>query len=263
MLASIKYHQFTTPLGHTNCEVLTAEWDAAEAKYEEAVSKHEKWKAMKAKEAWAEALRLKEVARSAKLEALRQQALEKKWLRLEAEEKEQLWLEDEEKQWRLKQKELVEAMAKKVLDDLVKAKEKEDEDNEKLLAAAGFVPSSEEGDSESDPTDLKAVATAELRKRHKIAEGKKKVGSAETRKHISGAVYTGNECCGKCQTDKATCFVHGRVRTCQRCHIKKVQCTFNKGDDNGSSMESTSVLEILQDISARLACLEDKMEEDL
>ncbi|KAK0449356.1 hypothetical protein EV421DRAFT_1732628 [Armillaria borealis] len=183
-----------------------------------------------------------------------------------AEEKERLWLEDKEKQQRLKQKVLAEAMVKKVLDDLAKAKEKEDEDNEKLLAATRFVPSGEEGDSKSDLMDLKAVAMAKLRKRHKIAEGKKKVGSVETQKRIEpepmaqDKVYTGSECCGKCRTDKVTCFVHSGVCTCQHCHVKKVQCTFNKGGDNGSSAESTSVLEILQDISARLACLEDKVE---
>ncbi|SJL06756.1 uncharacterized protein ARMOST_10098 [Armillaria ostoyae] len=73
-------------------------------------------------------------------------------------------------------------------------------------------------------------------------------------------VYTGSECCGKCWTDKATCFVCGGVRTCQHCCVKKVQCMFNKGGDNGGSTESTSVMEILQDISARMACLDDKVE---
>ncbi|KAK0421776.1 hypothetical protein EV421DRAFT_1915322 [Armillaria borealis] len=125
---------------------------------------------------------------------------------------------------------------------------------------------------------------AKLRKRCKIAEGKKKVGSAEAQKHkfqsasvvesggedgnvsagplvpkhlktepepmAQDKVYTGSEHCGKCQTDKATCFICSRVRTCQYCCVKKARCTFNKGGDDGGSTESTSVLEILQDISA-------------
>ncbi|PBK71030.1 hypothetical protein ARMSODRAFT_1017799 [Armillaria solidipes] len=73
-------------------------------------------------------------------------------------------------------------------------------------------------------------------------------------------VYTGSECCSKCQTDKTTCFVCSGVRTCQCCHVKKVWCTFNKGGDDGGSMESTSVWELLQDISARLMHLENKVE---
>ncbi len=47
---------------------------------------------------------------------------------------------------------------------------------------------------------------------------------------------------------------------CQRCHVKKVQCSFNKGSDEGCSADSTSIMELLQDISSRLACLEDKVE---
>ncbi|KAK0447952.1 hypothetical protein EV421DRAFT_1900607 [Armillaria borealis] len=138
---------------------------------------------MKAKEAQAEALRLKEVAWAAKLEALKQQVLEKEWLRLEVEEKKRLWVETKEKQWKLDlEKGLEEATAKKVLKDLAKAKEKADEDNEKLLAAAGFVPSGKEGDSELDLADLKTVAMDELRRRCRIAEEKKKVGPAESRK---------------------------------------------------------------------------------
>ncbi len=66
--------------------------------------------------------------------------------------------------------------------------------------------------------------------------------------------------CGKCWADKATCFIHGSLRTCQRCHIKKARCSFNKGSNNGGSADSTSVMELLQDISSRLAHLEDKVE---
>ncbi len=65
--------------------------------------------------------------------------------------------------------------------------------------------------------------------------------------------------CGKCRADKANCFIHGRIRTCQRCRVKKAQCLFNKGSDDGGSAESTTVMELLQDISSRLACLEDKV----
>ncbi|KAK0430296.1 hypothetical protein EV421DRAFT_1913101 [Armillaria borealis] len=98
-----KYHQSATPepyesaptsIGLTSDEykALTNKRITMEERYNEAVSRHEEWKAAKAKGAWA-----------AKLEVLRQQELEK--------EKEQLWLEAEEKQWKLdlKQKELEEA----------------------------------------------------------------------------------------------------------------------------------------------------------
>ncbi len=39
-----------------------------------------------------------------------------------------------------------------------------------------------------------------------------------------------------------------------------MRCSFNKGSDNSRSAESTTVMELLQDISSRLACLEDKVE---
>ncbi|KAK0430295.1 hypothetical protein EV421DRAFT_1913100 [Armillaria borealis] len=189
------------------------------------------------------------------------------------------------------------AMAKKVLDDLAKAKEKakekKDEDNEKLLVAAGIVPSGEERDSESDPVDRKTVAMAKLRKRCRIAEGKKKAGSMDSwkrkfqlasvvesgedgnalvgllgPKHLKtehepmaqDKVFTGSGHCGKCHTNKAICFVHGGVHMCQRCHVKKVRCTFNKGGEDSGTAESPSILESLQDISSRLTYLEDKVE---
>ncbi len=47
---------------------------------------------------------------------------------------------------------------------------------------------------------------------------------------------------------------------CQRCRVKKAWCSFNKGSDDGGSTESTTVMELLQDISSRLAHLEDKVE---
>ncbi len=70
---------------------------------------------------------------------------------------------------------------------------------------------------------------------------------------------------GKCQADKATCFICGSLQTCQWCCIKKARCSFNKGSDDSGTVESTTVMELLQDISSRLACLEDKVEhvEDL
>ncbi|KAK0429525.1 hypothetical protein EV421DRAFT_1914619 [Armillaria borealis] len=142
---------------------------------------------------------------------------------------------------------------KKVLDDLVKAKEKEDEDNKKLLAAARIVVSGEDGNTsvvESGGEDGNALAGPLVPKCLKT----------EPEPMAQDKVYTGSECCGKCRTDKAICFVHGRVCTCQHCHVKKAQCTFNKGGDDSGTMESTSVLKILQDISARLAHLEDKMD---
>ncbi|SJL06757.1 uncharacterized protein ARMOST_10099 [Armillaria ostoyae] len=173
-------------------KALTVKQAAAEDRYDEVVVKHKEWKAAKAKEAWAEKLRLKEEACAAKLEALRQQDLEKEHLRLEVEEKEQLQLEAEEKQWKLDlekkeleeaaaKKALEEAMVKKALEDLAKekAKELEDKENENLLAATR-IASDEEGDSKLDPGDLKTIAMAELRKRCEIAQGKKKVGTART-----------------------------------------------------------------------------------
>ncbi len=66
--------------------------------------------------------------------------------------------------------------------------------------------------------------------------------------------------CGKCRADKAKCFIRSGIRTCQRCRVKKARCSFNKGSDDGGSAESTTVMELLQDISSRLACLEDKVE---
>ncbi|KAK0430790.1 hypothetical protein EV421DRAFT_1743708 [Armillaria borealis] len=134
---------------------------------------------------------------------------------------------------------------------------------------------------------------AELRRRRKIVEGKKKAGAVGTRKckfqsasmvesgeegnasvgpsvpkHLKtepepmaqDKVFTGSGHCGKCCTNKAVCFIRGGVRTCQWCRIKKARCTFNKGGEDSGAAESTSVLEILQDISARLVHLENKVE---
>ncbi len=67
--------------------------------------------------------------------------------------------------------------------------------------------------------------------------------------------------CGKCWADKANCFIRGGIQTCQRCHVKKAWCSFNKGSDDGGSAESTTIMELLQDISSRLARLEDKVEQ--
>ncbi|PBK72218.1 hypothetical protein ARMSODRAFT_1016197 [Armillaria solidipes] len=68
--------------------ILTVKWAAMEERYDEAVDRHEEWKAAKAKKAWVEKLRLKEETWAAKLEALKQQEKkkEKEQLRLEAEE---------------------------------------------------------------------------------------------------------------------------------------------------------------------------------
>ncbi|SJL06761.1 uncharacterized protein ARMOST_10103 [Armillaria ostoyae] len=287
-------------------KALTAERAAEEEKYDEAVGKHEGWKAIKAKEAQAEALRMKEAARAAKLEVLKQQELEKEKerLRLEAEEKKRLRLEAKEKQWKLdlekkKQEEvaakkaLEEAAAKKKQDDLDRERARQDEENEDLLAAAGVPPSGEDGDSKSDPADPKTAAMAELRRKRKIAERKKKAGSAETRKrkvrstslvesgedgnasagplgpkHLKtepeptaqDKVFTGSGRCGKCRTDKAVCFIRSGVRTCQRCRVKKARCTFNKSGEDSSAAEGPNVLELLQDISSRLTRLEDKVD---
>ncbi|SJL05249.1 uncharacterized protein ARMOST_08615 [Armillaria ostoyae] len=78
---------------------------------------------------------------------------------------------------------------------------------------------------------------AKLRRRHKIAQRKKKKESAETRK----------------------CKVSG-VHTCQWCCIKKARCTFNKGGEDSGTAESPSILELLQDISSRLTHLENKVD---
>ncbi len=47
---------------------------------------------------------------------------------------------------------------------------------------------------------------------------------------------------------------------CQWCHVKKAWCSFNKGSDDSRSADSTSVMELLQDISSRLARLESKVD---
>ncbi len=181
-----------------------------------------------------------------------------------------------------------------------------------MLQAAG-APLASDRDSEVDPADPKMAAMAELRRRHRITKGKKKVDGLESWKRkvhsasrveesedeAGGAsagpstpkrlktepapqaedkVFSGNGkqlCwssillvdfdislahCGKCRADKATCFIHGGLRTCQQCHVKKARCSFNKGSDDGGAAESTTVMELLQDISSRLAHLEDKVE---
>ncbi len=66
--------------------------------------------------------------------------------------------------------------------------------------------------------------------------------------------------CGKCWADKVTCFIHGSVQTCQWCHVKKARYSFNKGSDDSGTAESTTIMELLQDISSRLVHLEDKVE---
>ncbi|KAK0446611.1 hypothetical protein EV421DRAFT_1901459 [Armillaria borealis] len=107
MSSSNEYRLSTTPKPYESAptpkdlmaeeyRVLTVEQATMEERYDEAVIKHEGWKATKAKEARAEKLRLKEEAHAAKLEALRQQELEKEQLWLEEEEKEQLRLETKE-----------------------------------------------------------------------------------------------------------------------------------------------------------------------
>ncbi|PBK61668.1 hypothetical protein ARMSODRAFT_981419 [Armillaria solidipes] len=276
MLGPNKYHQSATSEPYESAlisdeyKALTDEWIAAEERYDEAVSRHEEWKTARAKEAWTEKLRVKEEAPAAKLEALRQQELEK--------EKEQLQLEakEEQQQLDLKQKELEEAtakaaleaaMVKKALDDLVKAKEKEDEDNEKLLAAARIVLSGKDGNSELDLMDPKTVAMAELRKRRKIAERKKAGGEDDGNasagllrpKHLKmdpepmaqDKVFTGSGHCGKCHTDKATVLSVAEF-------IYASSVTLKRRDS--SAVEGPSILELLQDISLRLTCLEDKVD---
>ncbi len=47
---------------------------------------------------------------------------------------------------------------------------------------------------------------------------------------------------------------------CQQCHVKKAQCSFNKGSDDSGSADSTSIIELLRDISSRMACLENKVD---
>ncbi|KAK0456927.1 hypothetical protein EV421DRAFT_1923189 [Armillaria borealis] len=256
-------------------KALTAEWATEEERYDDAVSKHEGWKAMKAKEARAEALRLKEAARAAKLEVLRQQELEKEKerLRLEAEEKERLQLEAEERQRKLEleeaaaKKEQEEAAAKKKQDDLDREKERQDEENENLLVAAG-----EEGDSESDPTDPKTAAMAELRKRRRIAEGKKKAGSAETQKCkvrsaslVESEEEGGNASAGpsapkRLKTEPEP-TAQDKLVVVNAVPIRQsVSSAAEFGGEDSGAAESPSVLELLQDISSRLTCLEDKVD---
>ncbi len=44
------------------------------------------------------------------------------------------------------------------------------------------------------------------------------------------------------------------------CHVKKAWCSFNKGGDDGGAVENGSMMELLLDISSRLARMEDKVE---
>ncbi|PBK79224.1 hypothetical protein ARMGADRAFT_1093350 [Armillaria gallica] len=249
------------------------------------------------------------------------QRLEKlRVLKLEEEQKvdekrqedEQVQLEAKKAVKKLKERE--DAIECKWIEDLEakeKEKEKEDEANELALVAVG-APSASDGDSEVDLTDPKMIAMAKLRRRHKIAKGKRREETMEPQKckiqsasavedsgdedgvasvgpsmlkclktepalQAKDKVFSRNgawfcwvsimfidleqflEHCGKCWSDNATCFIHGSLRTCQWCHVKKARCSFNESD-NGGSMDSSTVLEILQDISSWLACLKDKVE---
>ncbi len=94
MSALTEYHDSTTSelyesaptptdLSLEDYEALEKEWGAMEERYKEAVTRHDEWKAMKAREA-------KEVW------LLKMETLKKE--KLEAERKEQLWLEAEEKE---------------------------------------------------------------------------------------------------------------------------------------------------------------------
>ncbi|SJL06731.1 uncharacterized protein ARMOST_10073 [Armillaria ostoyae] len=163
MSAPIKYHLSITSkpyklastpvdLNAEEYKALTVERVTAEERYDNAMGKHKEWKTMKTKEAQAE------------------QKLEKEWL----------WLEVKEQQQRLdlEKKVLEETIARKELDDLAKAKK--NEENEKCLVATGHQPLGSEEDSESDLTDPKPIVMVELRRRHKIAEGKKKDEFTET-----------------------------------------------------------------------------------
>lgn len=62
-----------------------------------------------------------------------------------------------------------------------KQKEKKDEVNKLVLQAAG-APLVSDGDSEVDPADLKTAAMAKLRRKCKIAKGKKRVETMEPQK---------------------------------------------------------------------------------
>ncbi len=190
MLNNIKYRQSTTsepyksapmPEGLTSeaYQLFTEEHAAVEEKHVEAISTHEDWKAAKAKEAWLAKLKLdKEVP----LEKLRVLKLKEEW---KAEEKrqedEQIRLEALKAAKELKERE--DATECKQIEDLEakkkkKEKEKEDEVNELVLVVADALSASN-GDSEVDPMDPKMAAMAELKRRHKIAKGKKREETAE------------------------------------------------------------------------------------
>ncbi len=135
MSAPIEYCDSVTPepyalaltppsLSFEDYEVLINEWTTAEECYDEAISRHDSWKIVKAKEAWAEKLKQDRLACQLKVEALKK---EKEEAERKAEEKRQ---KDEQLQLEAEKvvKEKAAAAEHQRLDDFAKEKkEKEDE----------------------------------------------------------------------------------------------------------------------------------------
>ncbi len=130
-----------------------------------------------------EKLRTEKEVHQLKVEVLRQEKIEaERKAQQQRQEEEQLWLEAKAKEKELAlEREKQEAVEHQQLADLKEQeeKEKEDEANEMALQAAGALSVSD-GDSEVDPADPKTATMAELRKRHRIAKGKKKTDAPES-----------------------------------------------------------------------------------
>ncbi len=136
-----------------------------------------------------ERLKKEKEAHQLKVEVLRQEKLEaERKVEEKRLEEERLWLEAEKEKALALEREKEVAAEHQRLADLKeqekakkKKKEREDEANELALLAAG-APLASDGNSKSDPTDPKAIAMAELKRKHEIAKGKKRERTAEPRK---------------------------------------------------------------------------------
>ncbi len=208
MSVPIEHRDFATPepyalaptppsLTFKEYEALALERSATEEKYDEAVNRHDEWKAVKKreeKEAQVEKLKKEKEARLLKVETLRKEKLEAErraeeerkeqeqkakekrledeWVRLEAKKEQELALE-REKQEAVEHQHLAD-LKEKEEKEKEKEKKKEDEANEVALQVAGALLASDR-DSEVDLADPKMATMDELKRRRRITKGKKKV----------------------------------------------------------------------------------------
>ncbi|PBK60427.1 hypothetical protein ARMSODRAFT_1026471 [Armillaria solidipes] len=298
MSSSNKYHLSMTPrpyelaptpkdLTAKEYKTLTIEQAAAEERYDEAVSKYKKWKAAKAKEAWAEKLRLKEETWAAKLEALRQQELAKKeWLWLEAMEQQQ--------QLDLAKKEQEEAMEQKKQDNLKKKKEekklkKEQKKVEKATKAiesrkgkaavkameAALVSKERGRYSKQKATVHMGPKRKQTTKSASVVKDSDKKGrpgpSKKVKVEISGPMegeeeFSGNKKCMHCHQDGAQYFACPASKksncgwTCSQCKTKKAACSFNKGNLSALAIGPKEVSELLQKLTDMVGTLANKVD---